>query len=189
MTFGGKKREEGKRSASTYAAYVLILLFAVVFVYLRIFCGMDFFLVPSSSMEPTLKPGDYLVTFKQSTYHRGDIIVLKPPVEESGLLVKRIVGVAGDTVEIEGGCLFLNGEYASEPYLPEPMEFSFNPPYEVEQGHVFVMGDNRNNSEDSATWRKTAPIKNILGKVTYIYSPMDRMGRVRSYPLTNVSGT
>lgn len=188
MILRRNKREEGTRSAGTYAAYVVIILFAAVFIYLRIFRGMDFFLVPSSSMEPALMPGDYLVTFDQAPYQRGDIVVLKPPIEEEAFMVKRIVGVPGDTIEIEGGCLFINGEYASEPYLPEPMQFSFSPPYEVEPGHFFVMGDNRNNSEDSATWRKTVPSEDVLGQVTYIYSPMDRMGRVKSYPLTSLAG-
>ncbi|MCP4640212.1 MAG: signal peptidase I [bacterium] len=180
------KESEGI-SKGRYVFYICIILASIVIVYLFLFRGMNFFLVPSSSMEPTLHPRDYIVTFRESSYYRGDIVVLKDPLNEGEFLVKRIVGVNGDTIEITGGALYINDSYASEPYTKEPMQFSFGA-MTVGPGDVFVLGDNRNNSEDSVTWKKPASLKAVIGKVCYIYNPINRMGSVDSFPLTNAEG-
>lgn len=149
--------------------------------------GLRFFLVPSTSMEPTLRPSDYLITMKENTYRRGDICVIKDPKESGSYVVKRIVGLPGDTIAIAGGALFLNGKYASEPYIKEPMEAALSP-VTVPEGQYFVLGDNRNDSEDSLSWRRGIPHEDIVGKVRWIYSPLSRFGPVQSYPLTNTDG-
>ena len=146
---------------------------------------MRFFLVPSSSMEPTLYPSDYLITMKEPVYRRGDIVVLRDPNDPDSYLVKRIVGLPGDTIAIAAGALFINGKYASEPYIKEPMQTELAP-INVGEGEYFVLGDNRNQSEDSATWRRGVPENSIIGKVRWIYSPISRMGPVSSYPLANL---
>jgi signal peptidase I len=137
------------------------------------------------------------MTLKEKTYHRGDIVVLDDPEDEGGYLVKRIVGVGGDTVAIEGGALFLNGKYASEPYIPEPMVIDLDP-VSIPDAHVFVLGDNRNHSDDSSVWEREEngekvrglplPVETIIGKVLYIYNPINRMGRVNGFPLLNAEG-
>ncbi len=104
-------------SPGRYAAYIVILCVSVVLIYLFAGRGMRFFLVPSSSMEPTLLRRDYLVTLREGAYHRGDIVVIEDPEDKKGYLVKRIVATQGDTLAIDGGALFLNGKYASEPSL------------------------------------------------------------------------
>jgi signal peptidase I len=184
-------------SPRRYAAYVFIICASIVLIYLFAGRGMRFFLVPSSSMEPTLLRQDYLVTLKEKDYRRGDIVVMKDPEVEKGYLVKRIVAVANDTVAIEGGALSLNGAYASEPYLPEPMAVDLDP-VEIPEGHVFVLGDNRNHSDDSSVWEREEngrkvrglplPAKTIIGKVRYIYNPISRMGPVSGFPLVNSQG-
>ncbi len=169
------------------AAYIAILVIAAVIGYLAVFRDLSMFLVPSGSMEPTLYSRDYLMTLAENTYHRGDIAVINDPVDPKSFLVKRIVGLPNDTIEIQGGALFINDQFASEPYVKEPMEFVFEP-YTVPDGHVFVMGDNRNNSEDSVTWKKAVPADTIIGKVRFIYNPVNRMGPVDSFPLTATAG-
>jgi hypothetical protein len=78
----------------------------------------------------------------------------------------------------------INGKYASEPYIAEPMEQHIGP-VTVEEGGVFVMGDNRNLSEH---WDKALPVKTIVGAVRLRYLPMDRFSRIRGYPLINSDG-
>lgn len=156
-------------------------------------------------MAPTLYPNDYIATTNDRQYRRGDLIVLADPENKTGYIVKRIVGVAGDTLAIENGVLTINGKYASEPYLQEPMERDMAP-VTVPEGGVMVMGDNRNESEDSSTWQlepdpklsgndqdargwqKAVPVKSIIGKVRYRYLPLSRRGVIKSFPLTNSEG-
>lgn len=176
-------------------AYIIIILLSVPLIYFFGFAGMRFFLVPSRSMEPALNPPEYLLTLKQDAYTRGEIIVLRDPIEDGGYLVKRIVGTPGDRVMVSGGGLFLNGSYASEPYLRENMDYEMDE-YSVAEGEVFVLGDNRNESTDSHNWLansnieqepsvKGVPIASIVGRVRCVYLPLKRMRRVHAYPLKN----
>lgn len=168
--------------------YVIILIVCAVLLHFFLVRGMRFFLVPSRSMEPTLHPDDHLLTLTESAYMRGDIVVLRDPVNPGEYLVKRIVGVGGDEIAVEIGGLFIDGEYASEPYIKEPMSYTLGP-IEVPDGEVVVLGDNRNESEDSSRWRDpTVPVDAIVGKVRYIYLPRDRARAVHAYPLTGAGG-
>lgn len=173
-------------SKKQYIGYGAVFLFALVVIFLFGIRGMRPFLVPSSSMEPTLLPSDYIFAVKEGTYMRGDIVVLTDPLDPESFMVKRIVGVPGDTIEIQGGALLIDGEYASEPYIKEPMEFGFGP-LEVQAGEIFVLGDNRNESEDCARWGKAIPASLLTGRVAFIYNPVSRMGVVKSYPLTTTN--
>jgi len=170
-----------------FTAYVLIIACSVVLIYLFGFRGMRFFLVPSGSMEPTLFPGDYLITLTECPYRRGEIVVLKDPEQKGAYIVKRIVAVPGDRVAIEGGALMLNGKYASEPYIPEPMAVDLDP-IQVGANEVFVLGDNRNESEDSSVWKRAVGLDTVIGRVRCIYYPFSRMGLARRFPLTNSEG-
>lgn len=152
---------------------IVILILAVVLIYLFAVRSMQFFEVPSSSMEPTLVPGDHLMTLAAETYGYGDIVVFRDPVRQDEYLVKRIVASGGDSVEISGGALFVNGEYVSEPYIAEPSQQDF-PPYEVPERQVFVLGDNRNAAEDSSVWGHGITLESIEGRVRAIYLPFSR---------------
>lgn len=190
---------EKRISRLRYTFYIFIICCSVVICYLGFVRGMRFFAVPSHSMEPTLYEGDYLLTLNATEYQRGDIVVLEDPTDEGGNLVKRVVGIGGDTVAVQAGALFINGKYASEPYILEPMVYEVFPPIEVPDGHVFVLGDNRNDSEDSSYWASagedpdippelradpTVPVEDIIGKVRYIYLPGSRRGPVQAFPLS-----
>jgi len=161
--------------------------------------GVRFFKVPSSSMEPTLYPSDYIITRNADDYHRGDIVVFRDPDYEDEFLVKRIVGVGGDTISVVGGAVFLNHSYVSEPYRYWPIDYEMDP-YEVPAGHFFLLGDNTNRSIDSHNWgasesgdrsgKKGSPRSIsgdlIVGKVAFIYLPWSRFGKLSSYPLRSV---
>ena len=166
---------------------VAIVLFLLLCIYLFGYRGMRFFLVPSASMENTLLTNDQIVTMNESAYQRGDIIVYRDPVD-NGYNVKRIVALGGDTVEVHSGVLFINEQYVSEPYIYELMEYVIQPPIIIPEGHVFVLGDNRNISDDGHSSREAIAESLIIGKVRYIYYPYDRTGKVHNYPLTPHTG-
>lgn len=114
-------------------------------------------MIPSASMEPTLMVHDRVFVNKLSydvgSIHRGDIIVFKRPPNEPDPtihnLIKRVIGLPGDTLEAQDGVVYVNGKILSEPYLPPGTITDDLPPTTVPPGQLFVMGDNRGDSEDS----------------------------------------
>jgi len=161
---------------------VAVVVFLVLVAYLFGVKGMRFFLVPSHSMEPTLLIGDQVVTLRQAAYERGDLIVLWDEIN-SEHIVKRLVGLPGDQIEAYDGALFLNGRYAPEPYIAEPMHYVIPVPLTIPEGEVFLLGDNRNDSDDSHSEGRTFPEQDIVGRVRMIYFPYDRFGAVPRFPL------
>ncbi|WP_317367814.1 signal peptidase I [uncultured Tyzzerella sp.] len=133
--------------------------------------------VPTGSMKNTIMPSDRLIAFRLSYLfsepQRDDIIVFKPPDDESVLYVKRIIGLPGETINIIDGKVYINDSQTPLPdeYIMEDMLGSFGP-YTVPQDSYFVLGDNRNDSQDSRYWENTfLPEDNILGKVLFKYYP------------------
>jgi signal peptidase I len=107
--------------------------------------------VYSQSMEPNLHEEQQIIVEKVSGYFqipkRGDIVIVHVAVEETPL-IKRVIGLPGEKLEIKNNQVFINGQGLIEPYLASSKQRDFGPVH-VSQGHVFVMGDNRNNSRDS----------------------------------------
>lgn len=167
-----------------HAGLVTILVLCLIGIYYFGFREMRFFIVPSDSMVPTLLREDQIMTLNETSYQRGDIVVAQ---DDEGYVVKRIVGLPGDRVMVADGALFLNGKYASEPYILEPMEYLMAPVV-IPEGQVFLLGDNRNISDDDHLTRQARPMRDVVGKVRFIYYPYERLGPVVSYPLTNASG-
>ena len=144
------------------------------------------FLVKQRSMLPTLHPNDYVMTVRYAPDgpgpQHGDVVILSDPEssDENEFLVKRVIGLPGDTLEIRtGGALYINGEFVSEPYIMEPPDYYTDLPIKIGEGDYIVLGDNRNHSEDSSRWQRHIPSEQIIGKVKFIYNPLSRMGRVR----------
>lgn len=145
--------------------------------------------IPSDSMMPTLAVGDRLVVEKVS-YHfhspqTGDIVVFDPPaqLQEFGYapdkaFIKRIIGKAGDIVQVQDHRVYLNGRPLVEPYIAEPPEYEM-PAVQVPEGHFFVMGDNRNNSNDSHIWGYL-PQNHIIGRAVFRFYPLDRSGLLKT---------
>lgn len=141
--------------------------------------------IPSESMLPTLKIGDRLIIEKISLevkglgdIQRGDIVVFKPPAsvqtEDNIPFIKRVIGLPGETISINKGTVYIDGEPLNEPYIFEKPAWDFKP-YVVPDNMVFVMGDNRNNSNDSRYWGPL-PVQNIIGKAEFRYYPFSDIG-------------
>jgi len=143
--------------------------------------------IPSDSMVPTLHVGDRVVVEKIS-YHlqppkTGDIVVFAPPeqLQEQGFsqdqaFIKRIIGLPGQTVAVKKGLVYLNDKPLVEKYIAEPPEYQWGP-YRVPENEYFVMGDNRNNSNDSSRWG-FLPKQNIIGRAVVRFWPLERIGEV-----------
>ncbi|TAH63425.1 MAG: signal peptidase I [Gottschalkiaceae bacterium] len=132
------------------------------------------------SMYPTLHERDRLFTnkivYKISEPKHGDIVVLKAPDDPSKDYIKRVIGAAGDKIEIRDGRIYVNGKLYVEDYISEDA-YTYcydNNSWEVPEGYVFVLGDNRNKgaSKDSR-YLGPIPISSIKGKASYRYFPFD----------------
>jgi signal peptidase I len=144
------------------------------------------FKVYGSSMLPTIEEGDYIMVSKAAYFvsepQRGDIIVLRSPQDPNSDLIKRIIALPGDTVEIRDNTVFINDTPLAEPYTLEPPHYLVLPE-EIPSDHYFVLGDNRNNSSDSHRgW--TVPRKNIIGKAWVTYWPPYRWRLIKHYTFT-----
>lgn len=141
--------------------------------------------VPSPSMVPTIQVHDRFLLNKTAywfnTPKRYQIVIFKPPARAGAKddFVKRIIGLPGETIKIHKGVVYINDKPLEEPYITPDrapvMEFNS---YIIPDDHVFVMGDNRNNSQDSRYWGPL-PIENIKGQAWWRFWPVNRMGIVK----------
>ena len=136
--------------------------------------------VEGTSMMPWLTDQERIFVnkfvYRFGDIQRGDIVVFWFPLDPSKSYIKRVVGLPGDTVEIEQGTLIVNGKRVPEPYVPEQYRDYMS--YEaktVEPDHYYVLGDHRNASNDSRTWW-TVERKRIYGKAVFVYWPLEKFG-------------
>lgn len=139
------------------------------------------YLIPSGSMEPGIVPGDRILVNRQSyrlgAPSRGDIVVFAYPRDPSRSFVKRIIAVEGETVELKDNQVFINGQLVDEPYLKAGDYPPFGPET-IPKDNVFVLGDNRRQSEDSREWG-VLPHNYIIGKAVMTYYPSQRIKLLR----------
>lgn len=132
------------------------------------------------SMEPNLHTDQRIVVEKLSyRFHpprRGDVVVLRLPRDPSELLIKRVIALPGETVEIRDGAVWVDGQALDEPYLTQPT-LGHMAPLVVPEGHVFVLGDNRAYSNDSRAFGPV-PLENIVGHAWLSYWPPNAIGIV-----------
>ena len=145
--------------------------------------GFELYQVPSSPMKPTLQPGDYIaVDTQDKSLNVGDVVVLRYPNNRQVLFTKRIVALGNDKVSIKDGQVMLNGKPELVASVGESFRRNnvslFMAERVVPEGQVFVLGDWRDNSNDSRYWG-TVPESDVIGKVTYIWFSKDisRLGR------------
>jgi signal peptidase I len=140
--------------------------------------------IPSESMTPTLQVGD-TVLVDEGAYVatggvpvRGDLIAFSLVGDSyEGMFVKRVAGLPGDVVEERDGVILVNGEPFVMPAPPSPEERTLGP-FRVQAGHLFVLGDNLPNSNDSRFGLGQVPLDTVVGKVVEILSPGDRRATV-----------
>ncbi len=178
---GPKEAPVTKKDRSVFSEIFQSVAIAVLLaVVIRLFILEPFF-IPSGSMEPTLKENDRILVSKLNYYfeepERGDVVVFKYPRDTSRNFVKRVVAVGGETLTIRNSDLYIDGNAVPEIYLPPGLKFDDYGPVEVPEESYFVMGDNRNNSDDSRVWG-FLPEDLIIGKAITIYWPPGRAGIV-----------
>ncbi len=147
-----------------------ILLFVIAFALAKAVNRFVIFIVssPTGSMENTFMIDDKVVVSRLSYVFgkpkRGDIVVFPFPDDPDTLYIKRIIGLPGETIEGKEGLVYIDGELFEEDYLKEKAEGDFGP-YQIPQGHYFMMGDNRNISADARYWEnKYVALEDIQGK-------------------------
>jgi signal peptidase I len=184
----GKKRPSPRR---TILEYVILAVVAIAVALLIQAFLVKPYRIPSPSMEDTLLVGDRVlvdrISWRFSEPARGDIVVFRSPVP-GPVLIKRVVGMPGDTLSLRDGAVYVNGRRLAEPYVrpvdgrPEPTEpfdtglpWSLAHPYRVPAGSYFLMGDNRTDSKDSRAFGPVARDQ-LVGRAFARYWPPGRIG-------------
>jgi signal peptidase I len=148
-----------------------------------VFFPMQAFQVSGQSMLPRLVDGERILvdelTPRISSLERGDIVVFRHPRDPRRFLVKRVIGLAGEIVEIRRGRVFVNGVGLEERYLPQDgLDGSEHPPIRLGESDYFVLGDHRDDSEDSRTWGPLGGSQ-IVGRAFLSYWPPTTAGWLR----------
>ncbi len=134
--------------------------------------------VDGVSMRPTLQDGEFVLVsrlaYKISQPARGDIIVFRSTTQELDL-IKRVIGLPGDQVRVDNGRVIVNEQVLEEPYIAAAPSYAGH--WQVPEGYLFVLGDNRNDSSDSHAWGML-PLENVIGKGLLIYWPPAEWGLI-----------
>ena len=159
------------------------LLFAVV-AFLMLRASVQTVRVDMASMEPTIQPGWWIMLNKVS-YHftdpkRGDIVVFDSPINSGQDLIKRVIGLPGDTVEVKNNTVFVNGVPLQEPYVAIPPHYTMAPET-IPAGQYFVLGDNRDVSIDSH-YGWLVPRDKLVGRAWIVIWPPSKWGKAPNYP-------
>ncbi|MCD6257073.1 signal peptidase I [Candidatus Aerophobetes bacterium] len=180
-----------KKSLSWIKETVETVVIALVLAFLIRSFIVETFWIPSGSMEPTLMVGDRIMAYKIfygiNKVKRGDIIIFKFPLDPKKDFVKRVIGLPGDTIEIRKKEVYVNKKRLIEPYAVHSDNWDTGfprdeyGPVKVPPDSLFVLGDNRDSSEDSRYWGYV-PKENIIGKAFLIYWPPWRI-RILKTPL------
>jgi signal peptidase I len=178
-----KKRKRKRSTTRSIVEWVAVVGGAlVVALIIRTFFLAAFY-IPSESMVPTLQKGDRVLvnklSYKLHPVHRGDVVVFgRPPAEQDVTikdLIKRVIGLPGETVEVKDCHVFIDGRQLVEPYVKSWTRTCTFPAYTVPKDAVFVMGDNRDDSQDSRFF-KAIPESLIVGRAFVVVWPLTHLG-------------
>jgi len=213
--YEGVERRKRRARALRHTRELVETVLLAVLIFFAVRAVVQNFRVEGSSMLPSLDNNQYLLVNKAIYYRidtggihkflpfipdsdgkthlfraprRGDVIVFKFPLDPSRDFIKRVIGVPGDTVEIKGGKVYINGAPLVEPYELSAPNYTY-PAKTVPPGEYFVLGDNRNNSYDSHAWQQACspqqtcdfvPEDNIIGQAWLSYWPFSDVGLVNN---------
>jgi len=156
---------------------ILIAILCVIFYYTL----GQFFVVKGISMNPSFKDGQWLIVSKINHYlhppQRGEVIVFYFPGTKKDKYIKRIIGIPGDRIEVKDGKVYVNKSELYEGYLDKDEQTEGRVDVKLEAGEYFVMGDNRDHSNDSRTWGPL-PREKIIGQAVYLMYPFDQKGSI-----------
>jgi len=142
--------------------------------------------VENISMQPTLQPGEFLVVnklaYRFNYFQRGDVVVFHFSPQED--YIKRIIGLSGDQVVVANGAVRVDGVELVEPYIAAPPEYTGS--WQVPEGKLFVLGDNRNQSSDSHKWGFVDK-DSIVGKALVVYWPLDELKLLNQAQVANAN--
>ena len=185
-----RRDQSGNPACQAAAGLVNILIETIqtlvlaVVLYMLIDSVMARVRVDNISMQPTLHPGEFILVnkfeYKLGEIHRGDIIVFHYPLNPSEDYIKRVIGIPGDTVTVSNTRVMVNNQTLTEPYISAPPQYTGT--WQVPEGKVFVLGDNRNQSSDSHSWG-FVPSENIVGRALVIYWPLEQF-KILTSPAT-----
>src|ERR1035437_4777303 len=157
---------------------VLIAIVSIVFIYQPV-------KVEGTSMMPGLTDQErifinkFTYRFGIGSIEHGDTVVFRSPPDPEKSYIKRVIGLPGDRVRIEGGQVYVNGRALVEDYvLTDYPDYSSMDEKVVPPGRYFVLGDHRTSSSDSRAWG-SVPRENIYGKAVFVYWPLEKMGRLK----------
>ncbi len=178
-----KKPSVFRRIVSLVLTVVLVVAVAL---FLRTFVFQSY-RIPSGSMEDTIMTGDQVFAEKISYYlgepEPGDIVTFDDPEVPSRTLIKRVIATAGQTIDLEDGSVYVDGQVLDEPYTDGKPTYPLESvtgaqivyPYTVPAGEIWVMGDNRTNSSDSRYFG-SIPVSSVSAKAVFRYWPLDSIG-------------
>ncbi len=172
--------------AEVLADMVKTMLLALLLALLIRTFFVEVYLVFGPSMEPSLYEGERVLVNKLAYRLReprsGEVVVFAEPGGKNRSLVKRVVGISGQKLEVRSGSVFLDGEMVREHYVISPSEDTV-PPQTIDEGKIFVMGDNRSNSVDSRYFGPVA-VDAVRGKAFLVFWPLSRFHLLGSVPRT-----
>jgi signal peptidase I len=175
-----EKAEDGRRHpwlGMVREVAETVLLTVVILLVINLVSGR--FRIEGPSMRPNLHEGQYLIinkiVYRFQEPSRGDIIVFHHPNNTSRDLIKRIIGLPGETIDVRAGRVYVDGQPLEEPYVLQLGRYSGS--YKVGPDEYFVLGDNRPNSDDSHNWGQLRR-EDIVGKAWISYWPPDQWGMV-----------
>jgi signal peptidase I len=176
-----QSQAEYRQPPEVFIREIIETLLLTFFIFWLVHSLVGRYRIDGSSMNPTLLDGEYLVinnlSYLLDEPEVGDIVVFRHPRNELNL-IKRVIGLPGDSVRIDNGTVWVNGQALNEPYIAASP--NYNGEWDVPADTIFVLGDNRNNSSDSHSWG-FLPEENLLGKAFYVYWPPADWGEVPHY--------
>ncbi|MBN1296244.1 signal peptidase I [bacterium] len=181
-------KNESIREMKTIAR---VLAYAAILLYFFSGYVLTSYRIEGNSMNPLLSQGERVLSdrlvYKSEPVKRGDVVVFRSPSEPRKELIKRVIGLPGEILEIRSGTIYINREPFDEPHVPDAYRTTEDlESITIPLGHYFVAGDHRNVSSDSRVWAVTTgewpfiPERYIKGRIVFRIWPLNRISRIRS---------